>query len=122
MRLLGQGLPSKLGKSNRRSVGPQWHVKDTLSLTLMENLGIQAGGIFVDMLAENHIRLVLAQLSAQVPLEEEVVDDIVKQGRFDFENGLKRTFKGPTQDGFIRTSSHLFLLPDLKRGRLRVHG
>jgi len=83
---------------------------------------IQAGGIFVDMLAENHIRLVLAQLSAQVSLEEEVVDDIVKQGRFDFENGLKRTFKGPTQDGFIRTSSHLFLLPDLKRGRLRVHG
>jgi len=55
-------------------------------------------------------------------LEKEVVDDIVRRGRIDFENGLKRIFRGPTEDGYIRTPSHLCLPPDLKRGRLRVNG
>ena len=76
----------------------------------------------MDSLAENHIREVIGQVSTRMALEKEVIDDIVKHGRIDFENGLKRIFKGPTEDGFIKTSSHLYLLPDLKRGRLRVNG
>ncbi|KAG8716980.1 hypothetical protein FRC09_014938, partial [Ceratobasidium sp. 395] len=74
-----------------------YRVKDTSPVLELEEVKasacVQAGGVFVDLECEKHLKGILGKIT----LEEEERDDYVQNGTNDFETFTKRSFglKGP---------------------------
>ena len=84
-------------------------------------LGIQAGGIFVDSVAESYIQGVLSPYVG-TQLDEELFIELVKTGKQDFESNLKRSFRKSTQDGYISVPGCPTISTHIRRGRIRLDG
>ena len=83
-------------------------------------VGVQAGGIFVNVAAEKYLRQTLqsARMSSQ-DLEESVA-----KGVADFEINAKKAFQGPASRGAIDLSAGRLTIDHLgiRRGRINLDG